>query len=717
MRAGEIFLFLSFASAAVAQPFYTDVTEPMANYFSTSNGNPGGILSYLGASALLPLTASWNGNGSIGCTVPAWAPSNSAGNFAPAIFQADSCVSAFFGIDPGDSLANVLVGDIVVRTSDDSNSHVTLLVTAPANFGPDPSNPQDARCSIDVASEVWNARLNAQPQDWILSINGVEVSTGVINGSVPRSNLNADNLSHSNSGGGTQVCAGGTVQLDIFKDPVSASGDFVGVQLVFNYIADTNTPSTAEIPIYNTTNVNQTATAYSTEIRARMQGGTYLYDQTFGAPYTDSSVQAAITAAKAVLTSHGALSLSGPTQLSSNQSTSASANTVQNITGAQVLSVTITSYYPPQTVVVGDHGYCQGVTPGTLTVPPVFVGCTGGSLTPLSLFGGSTGAAGDSDTLTVYQVTIAQTVTTTTTTLTSQVYEIDGFTSPFSPCDVNQDNKTNVVDAQEMINEALGDAKPADDLDGDGVVNVVDIQIVMNAALNLGCSATTDTPATVPTITAVVNAASFRRGPIAPGEVVALVGAGLGHGEVQVLFDGAPAPVTYVSPTQIKCVVPYEVSSEGRSEIQIRYRDWASVPLALATAAANPAIFSADGSGSGPAAALNQDLSPNSPANPAAKGSTLVLFLTGEGQTSPPGVTGKVTSMSGRTPQPLLPVAVLVGGQPASVTSFGEAPGVISGVMQLHVQIPSNVPSGEVPISVAVGGNSSQSDVMVSVRE
>jgi uncharacterized protein (TIGR03437 family) len=80
--------------------------------------------------------------------------------------------------------------------------------------------------------------------------------------------------------------------------------------------------------------------------------------------------------------------------------------------------------------------------------------------------------------------------------------------------------------------------------------------------------------------------------------------------------------------------------------------------------------------------------------------------MTGEGQTSPPGVTGRVTAASsGRTPQPVLPVAVLIGDQPASVTFYGEAPGVVSGVMQLHVQIPSNVRPGEVPVSVSVGGN------------
>jgi uncharacterized protein (TIGR03437 family) len=60
---------------------------------------------------------------------------------------------------------------------------------------------------------------------------------------------------------------------------------------------------------------------------------------------------------------------------------------------------------------------------------------------------------------------------------------------------------------------------------------------------------------------------------------------------------------------------------------------------------------------------------------------------------------------------------VPIGGQPAAVEFYGEAPGVVSGVMQLNVQIPWNVPSGNLAISVFLGANTSQSGVAVSVRE
>ena len=121
----------------------------------------------------------------------------------------------------------------------------------------------------------------------------------------------------------------------------------------------------------------------------------------------------------------------------------------------------------------------------------------------------------------------------------------------------------------------------------------------------------------------------------------------------------------------------------------------------------------------GRAAVLNQDQSYNTPNNPASKGSYIVLYMTGEGQTAPAGVTGRVTTVSATPPltsQPLLPVAVIIGGQPASVAFYGEAPGFISGVMQLNVQIPANVPAGDLPILVSVGDSNSQKGLTVSVN-
>ncbi len=334
--------------------------------------------------------------------------------------------------------------------------------------------------------------------------------------------------------------------------------------------------------------------------------------------------------------------------------------------------------------------------------------------------------------------------------------------SAAGPCDIDRDGKITVLDGQGAIAEALGNAAPGNDLNLDGNVNVVDIQIVANAILNLGCTtgaltdrlkptlssrtvmrnlagsgaakqaprATLTATASTPVIAAVVNGASFRSGPIAPGELVAIGGTGLGPstivdmpagpkvqaGGVQVLFDGTPAPMTYVSAGQVNCVVPYEIQGNSHPSIEILYQGRRSNRFPLILSASNPAVFTSDGSGAGRVAAINRDGSLNSPANPAARGSIVEFFVTGEGQTSPSGVTGKVTLPATHAPRPLLDVSALVGGQPAAITSYGEVAGLVSGVMRIAVRIPMDVGVGADELIVSVGGNTSQAGVTIFVR-
>jgi uncharacterized protein (TIGR03437 family) len=242
--------------------------------------------------------------------------------------------------------------------------------------------------------------------------------------------------------------------------------------------------------------------------------------------------------------------------------------------------------------------------------------------------------------------------------------------------------------------------------------------------------------APLPTVTTVVNAATFQAGPVAPGEIVSIGGTALGPatpaglqltpsgsvattlGGVQVLFNGVPAPLTYASSTQINAVVPYEVAGILAPTVFVKFLGQTSNGFSLTRTTTSPGIFTQNSQGTGPGAILNPDYSVNGPNNPAAKGSVVSVYMTGEGQTSPAGVTGKVTNVTSvsQIPVPLLPIAVLINNQPANYTFAGEAPGFVSGVLQLNVQIPSNAPSGNLPIVVSIGGNSSQNGVTVSVK-
>jgi uncharacterized protein (TIGR03437 family) len=129
-------------------------------------------------------------------------------------------------------------------------------------------------------------------------------------------------------------------------------------------------------------------------------------------------------------------------------------------------------------------------------------------------------------------------------------------------------------------------------------------------------------------------------------------------------------------------------------------------------AAAAPGLFSAAASGSGPGAILNSDYSLNSPSNPAAAGSIVIVYGTGGGQTNPQGTDGAISTAA----MPLASdVSVTVGGQPAQVLYAGNAGGEVSGVVQLNLQLPTAV-TGTVPIVLTVGGVSSSPLVTVSVQ-
>jgi uncharacterized protein (TIGR03437 family) len=108
----------------------------------------------------------------------------------------------------------------------------------------------------------------------------------------------------------------------------------------------------------------------------------------------------------------------------------------------------------------------------------------------------------------------------------------------------------------------------------------------------------------------------------------------------------------------------------------------------------------------------------------AAKGSVVSVYMTGEGQTSPAGVTGAIAPVSGPVPwkQPKLKATATIAGVTAQVQYYGSAPGEISGVMQVNVQIPATAPSGALPIVItltdpATGSSySTQAQVTVSVQ-
>jgi uncharacterized protein (TIGR03437 family) len=168
---------------------------------------------------------------------------------------------------------------------------------------------------------------------------------------------------------------------------------------------------------------------------------------------------------------------------------------------------------------------------------------------------------------------------------------------------------------------------------------------------------------------------------------------------------------------QTSVMVPYEVSGRPATSVQVVYKGVRSDPIVCNVAPAVPGIYTMNSQGVGQGAILNQDgVTVNSVAAPAAKGSVVSAYLTGEGMTAPANVTGAITAAGSAPKAPVATVSATIGGMPAIVEFAGSAPGMVAGIAQVNVRIPADAPSGSVPIVISVGEFGTQSGVTLAVR-
>lgn len=231
---------------------------------------------------------------------------------------------------------------------------------------------------------------------------------------------------------------------------------------------------------------------------------------------------------------------------------------------------------------------------------------------------------------------------------------------------------------------------------------------------------------------AVASAASFQTGAVAPGEVVTIFDSGIGpSGTVtaqlnaqgrlastlagtQVLFDNIPAPLVYVTAAQVSAIVPYEVATQQTTQMVVVRNGQSTPPITLQVSAGAPALFTASASGSSQAAAVNQDGTLNGSQSGAPEGSVVALFATGEGQTAPGGINGRIAGSV--VPTPLAPVSVKIGGVDAEVDYAGGAPQAVAGLFQVNVKVPAGLQAEANSVVLTVGGASSRADVTITVR-
>ena len=192
---------------------------------------------------------------------------------------------------------------------------------------------------------------------------------------------------------------------------------------------------------------------------------------------------------------------------------------------------------------------------------------------------------------------------------------------------------------------------------------------------------------------------------------------------------GVPAPLLFVSPTQINFQVPWEVDAgSGPVTLAVRSGGVESAPVPVELSAFAPSLFTFD-FGPGRAVAIHSTdgvlaHAPESladlglPGRRARAGDVLLLLGTGFGPTIPPGVTGDDSlDASGAFVRRDLATTprVLIGGVESTVFFAGLSPQFM-GVNQLNVEVPVGVvPSDETSLVVVQGGVQSRDDVSIAV--
>jgi hypothetical protein len=231
--------------------------------------------------------------------------------------------------------------------------------------------------------------------------------------------------------------------------------------------------------------------------------------------------------------------------------------------------------------------------------------------------------------------------------------------------------------------------------------------------VTLVIASTTSTGPTTPTTPTInpgglLNASNFLTESGAPDTIITAFG-NIPCSAPEVLLNGQAAEVIGSTATLVSFTLPASVAGESSVNVQIGCNNVISLAITLPLAQTAPGIFTLPQNGSGPGAVLNVDERVNSAANPASRGSYVAIFVTGFGLFNAPSSDG-LSRLS-------LPVTAFFGGVQGTVVYAGEAPGLTPGLQQINVMIPAGAPTGPaVPLSLSVGGNTTQPGVTVAIQ-
>jgi uncharacterized protein (TIGR03437 family) len=178
---------------------------------------------------------------------------------------------------------------------------------------------------------------------------------------------------------------------------------------------------------------------------------------------------------------------------------------------------------------------------------------------------------------------------------------------------------------------------------------------------------------------------------------------------VQVTFNGIPGPLLYVQDGQINAIAPWSLRTGQTVQICAVYQSATTNCLSRSVAEAHPGVFTLDGYH---AAAINQDGTLNSAANPAPVGSIVSIFATGLGALDPQPEDGAIVGLP--LPTEILPIRMFwlsptyfIGSLPVGleIKYAGPAPYEVAGVSQINFVVQDTFTNGvESGLFLSAGG-------------
>jgi uncharacterized protein (TIGR03437 family) len=246
------------------------------------------------------------------------------------------------------------------------------------------------------------------------------------------------------------------------------------------------------------------------------------------------------------------------------------------------------------------------------------------------------------------------------------------------------------------------------------------IAVALTGAVSNKLAFTVTPPLPATTTAAIVNAASLAP-LIAPGSLITIYGVNLAAGDAtapslplpnalngtSVTINGIPAPLIFVSSTQINAQAPFE-TEVGTATLMIQAGTLKSAPVPFEVTETAPGVLTIPGSDH--ALARNDaDGAPNSTESPARPGESVVVYLTGQGPLDHQVATGAATPANPPI-VPLDPIQAQVGGLEAGIAYAALVPGSV-GLLQMAIVIPE-LDTGEQPFEVSIGGVPANSTVL-----